>query len=198
MKRTFDVVLATTGLVLLSPLLIAIAIAIRLDSPGRVIYRQVRVGRHGRPFEICKFRTMYTGADRVAANISPTGDPRITTVGRVLRRTYLDELPQLLNVLRGEMSLLGPRPETPEFVALYRPEERRLLSIRPGVMGPSTLIGMTEEDRLADSEDAVGLYTSTILHERLAADLTYLEEWSVRRDVRLLLAQVLAIIRRLW
>ena len=197
MKRTFDVVLATAGLVLLSPLLIAIAIAIRLDSPGRVIYRQVRVGRHGRPFEICKFRTMHTGSDRVAANISPTGDPRITTVGRLLRRTYLDELPQLLNVLRGEMSLLGPRPETPEFVALYRPEERRLLSIRPGVMGPSTLIGMTEEDRLADSEDALGLYASTILHERLAADLTYLEEWSVRRDVRLLLAQVLAIIRRL-
>ncbi|MDX6253801.1 MAG: hypothetical protein QOJ11_135 [Frankiales bacterium] len=197
-KRAFDLVVASLALLLLLPLLLVIATVIRLDTRGPVFFRQVRVGRGGRTFEIRKFRTMRCGAERLGVNISPTGDPRITRVGRRLRSSYLDELPQLINVVRGEMSLIGPRPETPEFVALYRPDELRVLTVRPGVMGPSTLRGMTEEDRLADADDALDLYVSTILRERVSADLTYLDTWSLHNDVRLMCAQVWAIVRRLW
>jgi lipopolysaccharide/colanic/teichoic acid biosynthesis glycosyltransferase len=196
-KRTFDVVVAGLGLLVLLPLLLAIAVAIRWDSPGPVVFRQVRVGRGGRLFQIRKFRTMVRGADRLGPNISPADDLRITRVGQWLRRSYLDELPQLVNVLRGEMSLLGPRPETPEFVALYSKDELRVLTLRPGVMGPSTLLGMQEEQRLAGAEDPLDFYTSTILRERVAADLAYLDSWSLGRDLRLMVAQVWAIVRRL-
>jgi lipopolysaccharide/colanic/teichoic acid biosynthesis glycosyltransferase len=197
LKRCFDVAASSLLLVLLLPLLVAVAVIVRLDSPGPVVYRQLRLGRGGRPFKIWKFRTMHRDADRVAPNISPTDDPRITRVGHGLRRCYLDELPQLVNVLRGEMSLVGPRPETPEFVALYGPDELRLLTVRPGVMGPSTLLGMTEEDRLADADDALGYYVSTILPERVAADLDYLDHWSLTADLGLICRQVWAILRRL-
>ncbi|HET9997585.1 MAG TPA: sugar transferase, partial [Nocardioides sp.] len=134
-----DRIVAVTALVLLSPVLVMIAAAVSLSSPGGVIYRQVRVGQGGLPFRILKFRTMVDGADRLAANISPAGDPRITPVGRVLRSSYLDELPQLVNVVRGDMRLVGPRPETPEYVALYTPDERRVLEVKPGLVGPSTV-----------------------------------------------------------
>lgn len=197
-KRAFDLVVAGLAVLALTPVLLLIAVLIRLDTPGPVVFRQVRVGQWGRPFEIRKFRTMRCGAERLGVNLSPTGDPRITRVGRFLRRSYLDELPQLFNVLRGEMSLIGPRPETPEFVALYRPDELRVLSVRPGVMGPSTLSGMTEEDRLAGAEDALDLYVSTILRERVSADLTYLDTWSLHHDLRLLCSQLWAIAWRLW
>ena len=135
-KRLFDLAVSLTALTLLVPLLAVIALLVKLGSPGPVLYRQQRVSRGGRLFELLKFRTMVVGADRMAPNVSATGDPRVTRVGAFLRKTYLDELPQLLNVLRGDMSLVGPRPETPEFVALYSPEERRVLTVRPGLAGP--------------------------------------------------------------
>lgn len=196
-KRTCELAVATCLLVLLSPVLLVIAALIGVESRGPVLFRQVRVGRYGQPFLICKFRTMVRGADRLGVNISPRYDPRITVVGRFLRRTYLDELPQLFNILTGDMALVGPRPETPEFVALYQPAELRVLSVRPGVMGPSTLAGMDEEDRLAQACDPLRLYLSKILPERVCADLSYLENWSISRDVRLVVAQVHAILRRL-
>ena len=139
-----DRVLSALALVVLLPILLLIAGVVRLSSPGGVIYRQVRVGQGGVPFRILKFRTMVDGADRLAANVSPTNDPRVTPVGRVLRTWYLDELPQLVNVLRGDMRLVGPRPETPEYVALYTPEERRVLEVKPGLVGPST-VGFMDE-----------------------------------------------------
>jgi lipopolysaccharide/colanic/teichoic acid biosynthesis glycosyltransferase len=197
LKRCFDLGTSLLLLVLLVPLLVIVAVAIRLDSPGPVVYRQLRIGRDGLPFQIWKFRTMRKDADRMGANISPTNDPRITRVGRRLRRCYLDELPQLVNVVRGEMSLVGPRPETPEFVALYEPRQLRLLTVRPGVMGPSTLLGMTEEQRLAEVDDSLDYYVSTILPERVAADLGYLDHWSLTADLRLIGRQVVAILRRL-
>jgi lipopolysaccharide/colanic/teichoic acid biosynthesis glycosyltransferase len=196
-KRAFDVCVAAFTLVLIAPLLAIIAVAIRCDSRGPVLFRQERMGRNGQPFRILKFRTMRVGADRLGAHISPTGDPRVTRVGRWLRRSYVDELPQLLNVLRGDMSLVGPRPETPDFLPFYRPDEIRVLSLRPGVMGPSTLDGMHEEDRLAAAEDPLGYYVSTILHERVQADLAYVDSWSLRHDLRLMSRQILAILRRL-
>jgi lipopolysaccharide/colanic/teichoic acid biosynthesis glycosyltransferase len=196
-KRAFDVAVSAAALVLLVPVLLVIALAVKLDSSGPVLYRQRRVSRGGRLFRLYKFRTMVVDADRLAPNVSATGDPRVTRVGRLLRRTYLDELPQLLNVLLGDMSLVGPRPETPEFVAMFTPEERRVLDIRPGLAGPSTLAFMDEADLLASADDPVAYYTTTVLHDRVRADLAYLERCSIGYDIRLLCSQVLAIARRL-
>jgi lipopolysaccharide/colanic/teichoic acid biosynthesis glycosyltransferase len=194
-KRCFDVAVAGAALVLLAPVLAVLALAVRLGSPGPVLFRQVRVGQGGRPFELLKFRTMVVGADRLAANVSPDGDPRITRVGRLLRRWYLDELPQLVNVVRGDMSLVGPRPETPEFVALMTEDERRLLTVRGGLVGPSTLAFMDEAEQLAGVDDAERYYRETLLHRRAQADLAYLECKSLRFDLSLLARQALAILR---
>jgi lipopolysaccharide/colanic/teichoic acid biosynthesis glycosyltransferase len=196
-KRAFDVAFSVVALVLLVPVLLGIAVAVKLDSPGPVLYRQQRVSRGGRLFRLLKFRTMVVDADRLAPNVSATGDPRVTRVGRLLRRSYLDELPQLFNVLVGDMSLVGPRPETPEFVALFTPDERRVLTVRPGLAGPSTLAFMDEAELLAAADDPVAFYTTTVLHDRVQADLAYLERCSLGYDIRLLCSQVLAILRRL-
>jgi lipopolysaccharide/colanic/teichoic acid biosynthesis glycosyltransferase len=196
-KRCFDVVVAGTALVLAAPVMAAVAVAVRLGSPGPALFRQVRVGLRGEPFVMLKFRTMVVGAQAMAANVSAEDDPRVTRVGRVLRRWYLDELPQLVNVLRGDMSMVGPRPETPEFVALYDDEERRVLSVRGGIAGPATLAFMDEAEQLARTDDAEQLYVTTLLHSRVREDLRYLELRSVRYDVRLLVRQAVAILRRL-
>lgn len=196
-KRVFDIVVSLIALLLLSPVLLLIALSVLLDSGHPVLFRQTRVGLHGRTFRLLKFRTMVVGADRMAPNVSATDDPRVTRVGRVLRRWYLDELPQLLNVVKGDMSLVGPRPETPEFVAAFTAEERQVLTVKAGIAGPSTLAFMDEADRLAAADDAVALYEERLLHERVRADLSYLQRRSLGYDVRLLVAQVIAILRRL-
>jgi lipopolysaccharide/colanic/teichoic acid biosynthesis glycosyltransferase len=194
LKSAFDRFVAGSAIVLLSPVLLVIALLVRMDSPGPGLFRQVRIGRNGRSFRIYKFRTMIDGAHRIAQNISPDGDPRITRVGRVLRDWYLDELPQLFNVVKGDMSLVGPRPETPEYVDLYTSEERRVLKVRPGLVGPSTLGFMDESERLADSPDPGRYYASVLLHERVRLDLDYLGHRSMRYDVALLVRQARAIL----
>lgn len=194
-----DLVERTTSLialVLLAPLLGMIAIAVKASSPGPVVFRQIRVGQHGRPFVILKFRTMAEGSDRLAANVSPAGDPRVTRIGRLLRTSYLDELPQLVNVIRGDMRLVGPRPETPEFVAQYDAEERRVLDVKPGFVGPSTLAFMDEAERLAGVDDPADYYERVLLHERVRLDLRYLDERSAAYDVRLLFRQAACILLR--
>ncbi len=193
-KVVFDRTVATLGLLICLPLLGVIALAVRFDSPGPVLFRQQRVGRGGRPFAVLKFRTMVAGADRLAANVTPAGDPRVTRVGAVLRRWYLDELPQLVNVVRGEMSLVGPRPETPEFVAEFTPEERALLTVRPGLVGPSTLAFMDEAEVLAGSADPVACYRHRVLHARLRCDLTYLRHRSLAGDIGILFRQLARIV----
>jgi lipopolysaccharide/colanic/teichoic acid biosynthesis glycosyltransferase len=190
-----DRAVAALALVLLSPLLALIAAVVRLSSPGGAIYGQVRVGQGGVPFRILKFRTMVEGADRMAANVSPAGDPRVTRVGRLLRSWYLDELPQLVNVVRGDMRLVGPRPETPEYVAMYTPDERRVLEVKPGIVGPSTLAFMDESARLAAAENPGRHYEAVLLHERVGLDLQYLGRRSTLTDIQLLLRQVIAIAR---
>ena len=195
MSNVVDRTVAVVALLVLSPLLLAIALVIRLTSPGPVIFAQVRVGLHGRAFRIYKFRTMVVGADRMAANVSPDGDPRVTPVGRTLRKWYLDELPQLVNVLKGDMALVGPRPETPEHVALYTEEERAILGVRPGLAGPSTLGFMDEAELLGAVEDPAAHYRTVVLHQRVGLDLGYLERKSVAYDVGLLVRQVVAILR---
>ncbi len=194
-KRIFDLLVAAVCLVLLVPVMAIIAGLVLLDTGRPVLFRQERVGRGGRPFRILKFRTMYVGAQR-AQNVSPAGDPRVTRVGRVLRSTYLDELPQLVNIVAGDMSLVGPRPETPEFVAMLDGDELDVLTVRPGLVGPSTLQFMDEATLLARAEDPADYYRTTLVHERARADLTYLERQGFRYDLGVLLRQALAIVRQ--
>jgi lipopolysaccharide/colanic/teichoic acid biosynthesis glycosyltransferase len=195
-KRLFDIAVSAVALLVFAPVLLAIA-AVEWLTGGPALYRQQRVTLYGERFEMLKFRTMVVGADRMSANVSPVGDPRVTRLGRFLRRWYLDELPQLYNVLRGDMSLVGPRPETPEFVALLAPEERRVLTVRTGIAGPSTLAFMDEADTLAAVIDPVAYYRTTMVHDRVRADLTYLNHRSLAYDVVLLVRQAAAIARRL-
>jgi lipopolysaccharide/colanic/teichoic acid biosynthesis glycosyltransferase len=192
-KRVFDVFVSFAGLILLSPLFVGIAIAIRCTSPGPVIFRQLRIGFCGRPFTILKFRTMVASAPTLGPNVSPADDPRITRIGAFLRRSYLDEIPQLLNVIRGDMSLVGPRPETPEFVALYTSEERRVLQVRPGMAGPSTLAFESEAKVLAGTDDPYRYYVDHLLHERVGADLEYLDRQSFLYDLHVLVKSVLMV-----
>jgi len=187
---------AAVALVGLAPLMVLIGGAVRLTSPGPVVFAQVRVGQGGRPFRIYKFRTMVDGADRLSANVSPSRDPRVTSVGRVLRACHLDELPQLVNIVKGDMTLVGPRPETPEYVALYDASERRVLDVKPGLVGPSTLAFMDEPERLAAAPDPEAYYRSVLMHERVRLDLAYLEKRSLSADARLVLRQAMAIVRQ--
>jgi lipopolysaccharide/colanic/teichoic acid biosynthesis glycosyltransferase len=193
-KTMFDRVVSAIALIVLAPLMLAIAVWIKLASPGPILFRQVRIGKDARPFTLLKYRSMTPGADRLSDNVTPRDDPRITRVGRALRRWYLDELPQLMNVLRGDMSLVGPRPETPEFVAELLPHELKLLEVRPGLVGASTLAFMHEADLLAEAEDPLTYYRTTLLHERVRCDLEYLSRQSLRTDVAVLIRQAVAIL----
>jgi lipopolysaccharide/colanic/teichoic acid biosynthesis glycosyltransferase len=169
--RAFDLLVAAAALVIASPVLAAAAIAIRLESKGSPIYRQRRVGRHGEPFEMIKLRTMVAGAERIGAGMAVNvGDPRITRVGAVLRRFSLDELPNLVNVLRGEMSIVGPRPTIQAQVDQYTPEQRRRLEVKPGITGWAQVNGRA----------------SLPWHERIELDVWYVEHRSLRLDVRIL------------
>ena len=180
---------AAGGLLLTSPLLLAAGVAVRLSSPGPILYRGRRVGIGGAPFEMLKFRTMVVGADRRGPAVTLGGDDRVTSVGRILRRTKLDELPQLWNVLRGDMALVGPRPEHPDYVALYTPEQRRVLSVRPGVTGAGSVAYRHEEGHL-QGPDAELRYREVLLPAKLALELDYLERRSLLLDLRLVLATV--------
>jgi lipopolysaccharide/colanic/teichoic acid biosynthesis glycosyltransferase len=194
-KRVFDVCVSVAGLILLSPLLAGIAFAIRCTSPGPVLFRQLRIGLCGRPFTILKFRTIVARAPSLGPNVSPADDPRVTRIGAFLRRRYLDEIPQLLNVIRGDMSVVGPRPETPEFVALYTPEEMRVLQVRPGMAGPSTLAFESEAKVLAGTDDPYRYYVDRLLHERVGADLAYLDQQSFLYDLHVLVKTVLMVLK---
>ncbi|MBE0550341.1 MAG: sugar transferase [Rubrivivax sp.] len=195
-KRLFDLLGATLALLLLSPLLLAAALAIKLDTRGPVFYRQQRVGRHGVPFAIHKFRTMAHGAAGPALTVGD--DPRITRVGAFLRRTRIDELPQLIDVLQGRMSLVGPRPEVPRYVAQYPPGLReRVLAVRPGITDPASLAWIDEGRLLAAAADPEREYVEVILPAKLQRAAEYAERATLATDLavlwrtlRLLLRQV--------
>jgi lipopolysaccharide/colanic/teichoic acid biosynthesis glycosyltransferase len=188
-RRALDVVAAAAGLAVLAPLLVVLAIAVRLESRGPALYRQARVGRDGQPFQILKFRTMRIGADRAGALVSGDSDPRVTRLGRRLRATRLDELPQLVNLLRGELTLIGPRAEVSRFVVHYTHDERRLLGVRPGIIGPgAVLFAESQAGQLDGLADPEAYYVAHHLHPRLDLDLDYLAHRSLLRDVALLVA----------
>ena len=183
LKRAFDVSCAAIGLVLSSPFVLAAAIAIQLDSPGPAIYKGERVGRDGRPFRMLKLRSMVS--DGGGPSVTVAADPRVTRVGRFLRRSKLDELPQLVNVLRGEMSLVGPRPEHADYVKLYTPEQKRVLSMRPGITGPAALAFVDEEAMLSGAH-AETIYEREVMPRKLALDLEYVDHHSFAGDLRIL------------
>lgn len=186
-KRTLDLLVASIGLLLLAPVFVAIAVAIKLESRGPVFFRQERVGLHGRPFRIFKFRTMRDGEHPGGRQVTVAGDARITRVGAFLRRSKLDELPQLIDVLRGTMSLVGPRPEVPRYVAHYPPEWReRLLSVRPGITDFASVRYHDENDRLALAADPEAEYVSNILPTKLRYALHYVDEPTLANDLRVL------------
>ncbi|PZP27288.1 MAG: sugar transferase [Roseateles depolymerans] len=192
-KRLFDILAAAAGLLLLSPLLLLAALWVKLDSPGPVLFRQTRVGRHGVPFSIHKFRTM-----RVApgAAITVGEDPRITRSGRVLRQTKLDELPQLWDVLRGAMSLVGPRPELPNYVALYPAELRAVvLSVRPGITDPASLAFSHEAELLAAASDPEREYREVVLPAKLRLSADYAARATLATDLGLILATLGRVFR---
>ncbi len=194
MKRTFDVVVAIAGIVVTSPLVALGAVAVKLESPGTAFYRSARVGRGGRPFRMYKLRTMQVNADREGPAVTGARDPRVTSVGRFLRRTKIDELPQLLNVLRGDMSLVGPRPEVPDFVRYYTPEQQRVLTVRPGMTGPAAIAYINEEELLGES-DAEARYIKSVMPQKLAIDLEYLQSSSFAGDLKILARTIRLLVR---
>jgi lipopolysaccharide/colanic/teichoic acid biosynthesis glycosyltransferase len=186
-KRCFDVLLAGLGLLVLSPLLLALAAWIKLDSSGPVFYRQVRVGRGGRPFRIHKLRTMADAPSGAGPEITVGADRRITRAGRVLRHYKLDELVQLIDVLKGDMSLVGPRPEVPRYVALYPADLRdRVLSVRPGITDPASLEYRDEAAVLAAAADPEAEYVNVVMPAKLALAVRYVEQASLATDLRLI------------
>jgi len=187
LKRTVDVMAAGGGLVLLAPVLVLLALMVKWTSPGPVFFGQERVGRGGRNFRILKFRTMVADAERRGLHITAGGDPRITPVGRFLRRYKMDELPQLWNVLAGDMSLVGPRPEVAKYVALYSPEQRRVLEVRPGITDPASLAYRHEEALLAQAADPERFYVETVMPAKLRINLDYINHRTFVRDFAVLL-----------
>ncbi len=187
-KRALDLGVSVAAMAVLWPLFAVIAILIKLDSRGPVFFRQERAGRDGKPFRIFKFRTMIVGAYRSGARLTVKRDPRITQVGQVLRWTKLDELPQLLNVIAGDMSLVGPRPEDPYFVNFYTQEQRQVLTVKPGLIGPSQIDGRDEVEKYPEGcEDTEKYYIEHILPEKLERDLEYVRNATFWGDLRFLL-----------
>ena len=194
-KRMFDVAAALTGLVLLAPLFVVVAVWIRLDSPGPVFFRQERVGRGGVPFRIHKFRTMRVAAESPGPALTIGADPRITRAGAFLRRTKIDELPQLIDVLRGDMSIVGPRPEVPDFVAAYPPELRaKVLRVRPGITDPASLQFRDESTLLARAADPEREYRDVVLPAKLRLAADYVDQASLAGDLRL----IASTLRAMW
>ena len=197
LKRLFDLVGALAGLALLLVPGLLVALWIRLDSPGPVFFRQERVGRHGRPFRIHKFRTMRVDAERLGGQLTVGRDPRITRVGAWLRDRRLDELPQLIDVLQGTMSLVGPRPEVPRYVALYPAALReRVLSVRPGITDPASLAFRGEAEQLARAADPEREYVEVILPAKLALAADYAARASLWTDLGVLVRSLQVLLNR--
>ena len=193
LKRTLDVALAATLLLVLVPVVLVIAVAIKIDSRGPIFYKCRRAGFRGAEFGMLKFRKMYDGALGLA--LTAADDERFTHVGRLLARTKLDEIPQLFNVLRGQMSLVGPRPEDPRFVGLEQEKYRTILGVRPGITGLSQL-AFARESEILDPSDRVGHYIRAIFPQKVAIDVFYARSWSIHMDLVILAWTGLAVIAR--
>ena len=195
LKRMMDIAVSAVALCVLWPLYLIIALAIVIDDPGPVFYRQVRVGRGGKPFRIFKFRSMVVDADKKGLEITVGNDRRITRVGAFLRKTKLDEMAQLINVLCGQMSFVGPRPEVPRYVELYTPYQRQVLLVRPGITDYASIAYRNENDLLDAAQDPERMYIEQIMPAKIELNMKYLREISPAADIRLILKTVEAVAR---
>lgn len=195
-KRLFDVTCAGAGLVALSPFLILIAVLIKLDDGGPVFFSQERIGYQGKPFRIWKFRSMVLDASKLGKSLTVGSDPRITRVGRWLRRFKLDELPQLLNVVAGEMGLVGPRPEVACYVDLYTSEQRQVLDLLPGITDPASVKYRNESELLGQTDDPEHLYVQEIMPEKIRLNLEYARRATLPSDVMVILSTFVKIADR--
>ncbi len=194
-KRLLDLFVSAVALIVLSPLLLVLAILVKLTSRGPVFFHQTRVGLRGQNFEVVKFRSMVVDAESMGPQITSAGDSRVTSIGRILRKTKLDELPQLWNVFRGQMSFVGPRPELPKYVEMYTSEQRRILAIRPGVTSPASVTFRHEEILLASAADRERFYRETLIPAKTALDLQYLEAISFPLDLLTIIGTVTSILQ---
>lgn len=196
MKRLFDLSVAVTGLLVMAPLVLLIACIIRLTSRGPVFFRQERVGRNFRRFQILKFRTMVADAPRRGSQVTFGNDPRITPIGRILRKLKLDELPQLINVFLGEMSLVGPRPEVPRYVEMFADDYAEILKVRPGITDTASIVYRDEATLLGQAADPEKEYTTRVLPEKIRLGREYVAHRSFWLDLKLIVQTVLAIAGR--
>ena len=195
LKRLMDVTVSGCALLVLWPVLLLIAAAIKIDDPGPVFYRQVRVGRGGKHFRIFKFRTMIVDADKKGLAITVGRDNRITRVGAFLRKSKLDELAQLINVFTGEMSFVGPRPEVPKYVDMYTPYQKQVLLVRPGITDYASIAYRNENDLLEGAKDPEKMYIEQIMPDKIDLNMKYLREISPVADIRLIFKTIEAVIR---
>lgn len=194
MKRLFDIFFSFIGLLILLPLFVVIAILIKLDSVGPVFFRQERMGKNFKPFFIYKFRTMVKDADRKGGQITVSGDNRVTRFGRILRKTKLDELPQLINVLKGEMSLVGPRPEVRKYVEIYKNDYKEILKIRPGITDFASIVYRDEESVLKDKENPEEYYKNILLPKKIELAKEYIKIYSFSSDLKLIFLTIIKIL----
>lgn len=193
-KRIFDLFFVILGLIALSPVYIVIALLIKFKDGGSVLFKQERVGKNGKHFKVLKFRTMVVNAEKLGDKVTTGNDPRITPIGAILRKYKLDELPQLFNVLKGEMSLVGPRPEVPEYVEFYPEEIKKVvLSVQPGITDIASIEFVNENELLTNSDDPVADYKNKVLPVKLAYNVDYVKQRSLWLDFNLILKTVAAI-----
>jgi lipopolysaccharide/colanic/teichoic acid biosynthesis glycosyltransferase len=194
LKRSFDITASLIGIIILLPVFLLVAIWIKLDSPGPILFQQVRVGRNGQEFAIYKFRSMVVAAESLGKQITIGDDRRITPSGKLLRQFKLDELPQLFNVLKGDMSLVGPRPEVPSYVQLYAPEQRRVLDVRPGITDLASIEFRHESELLAQFADPEHAYIHEIMPKKLALNLQYIDRANLITDFLIILQTVAKVV----
>ncbi|MDL1957544.1 MAG: sugar transferase [Candidatus Desulfofervidus auxilii] len=195
-KRIFDIIASGVGLIVLSPLMLIIAYLIKKEDGGPVFYRGVRVGKYGKPFRIYKFRTMVVDAEKIGGPSTADDDPRITRVGKILRKYKLDELPQLINVLKGEMSIVGPRPEVQFYVDMFTEEEKDILSVKPGITDWASLWNPDEGAILAGSPDPEKTYMEKIRPTKIRLQLKYVKERSFWIDLKIIALTILTVITK--
>jgi len=195
LKRLFDIIFSLFGILALFPLLLLISILIILSSPGAVFYFQKRVGRHGKPFRLMKYRTMYANADKKGLLTVGGRDPRITPIGYYLRKYKLDELPQLFNVLFGSMSLVGPRPEVQKYVDLYSEEQKNVLQVKPGITDYASIEYFNENELLGQSENAELTYITEIMPAKLKLNMKYIQNPGLQTDIKIIMKTIVRIFK---
>lgn len=195
LKRLIDFILSLVGLIILLPVFIVIAILIKKEDGGSIFFRQTRVGQNGKIFKIYKFRTMVENAEKLGAQITKGDDPRITKIGKILRKYKLDELLQLINVLKGEMSLVGPRPEVPKYVNAYKEKYKEILKVKPGITDFAALEYIDEERLLKGAKDPEKIYIEKILPEKIKYYEKYIKQMSFLTDLKIILKTILRIVR---